>query len=131
MPCHGSFARPRAARRSHRGESYRPDVSPAHNKSESVNDALDALDRGAEPERPVLRDAVRLVAGGLVVGIPAALIIGRIAADRLSGVIYGVGATDPLTLGAVVLTLLAVAATAACIPAARAGRIDPIRVLRH
>jgi Bacterial SCP ortholog len=59
MPCHGSFARPRAARRSHRGESYRPDVSPAHNKSESVNDALDALDRGAEPDRPVLRDAVR------------------------------------------------------------------------
>jgi hypothetical protein len=34
-------------------------VSPAHNKSESVNDALDALDRGAEPERTVLRDAVR------------------------------------------------------------------------
>jgi hypothetical protein len=34
-------------------------VSPAHNKSESVKDALDALDRGVEPGRPVLRDAVR------------------------------------------------------------------------
>jgi len=34
-------------------------VSPAHNKSESVKDALDALDRGVDPERPVLRDAVR------------------------------------------------------------------------
>ncbi|HET6529565.1 MAG TPA: sterol carrier family protein [Actinoplanes sp.] len=34
-------------------------MSPAHNKSESVNDALDALDRGAEPDRTVLRDAVR------------------------------------------------------------------------
>ncbi|GLY07196.1 sterol carrier family protein [Actinoplanes sp. NBRC 101535] len=34
-------------------------MSPAHNNSESVNDALDALDRGVEPERPVLRDAVR------------------------------------------------------------------------
>jgi hypothetical protein len=34
-------------------------VSPAHNKSESVKDALDALDRGVEPDRPVLRDAVR------------------------------------------------------------------------
>ncbi|MEU4692175.1 sterol carrier family protein [Actinoplanes sp. NPDC023714] len=34
-------------------------MSPAHNKSESVNQALDALDRGAELERPVLRDAVR------------------------------------------------------------------------
>ena len=59
MPCHGSFARPRAAGLSHSLGSYRPDVSPAHNKSESVNQALDALDRGVEPERSVLRDAVR------------------------------------------------------------------------
>jgi hypothetical protein len=59
MPCHGSFARPRAAGISHYRESYRPDVSPAHNKSESVTEALDALDRGAEPDRLVLRDAVR------------------------------------------------------------------------
>ncbi|WP_433299775.1 sterol carrier family protein [Actinoplanes sp. CA-030573] len=34
-------------------------MSPAHNKSESVQRALDALDRGEEPERTVLRDAVR------------------------------------------------------------------------
>ncbi|WP_433827945.1 sterol carrier family protein [Actinoplanes sp. CA-015351] len=34
-------------------------MSPAHSKSESVGQALDALDRGEEPERPVLRDAVR------------------------------------------------------------------------
>ncbi|WP_203818192.1 sterol carrier family protein [Paractinoplanes ferrugineus] len=34
-------------------------MSPAHNRSESVEQALDALDRGVEPERPVLRDAVR------------------------------------------------------------------------
>jgi Bacterial SCP ortholog len=39
--------------------SYCPDVSPAHNKSESVGVALDALDGGGEPERSVLRDAVR------------------------------------------------------------------------
>src|SRR3712207_4703371 len=61
MPCHGSFARPRAAGLSHSLGSYRPDVSPAHNKSESVDEALDALDRGAEPDRPVLRDAVRVL----------------------------------------------------------------------
>ncbi len=59
MPCHGSFARPRAAAECHVRESYRPDVSPAHNKSESVKHALDALDDGAEPDRSVLRDAVR------------------------------------------------------------------------
>ncbi|MGX6604443.1 sterol carrier family protein [Micromonosporaceae bacterium Da 78-11] len=34
-------------------------MSPAHSKSESVRQALDALDRGVDPERPVLRDAVR------------------------------------------------------------------------
>ncbi|XVV12910.1 sterol carrier family protein [Actinoplanes sp. CA-131856] len=34
-------------------------MSAAKNKSESVIRALDALDRGAEPERTVLRDAVR------------------------------------------------------------------------
>jgi hypothetical protein len=59
MPCHTSIARPRAEYQSWRSGSYRPDVSPAHNKSESVKEALDALDRGVEPDRPVLRDAVR------------------------------------------------------------------------
>ena len=59
MPCRTSIARPRAAYQCRRTESYRPDVSPAHNKSESVKRALDALDRGADPERSDLRDAVR------------------------------------------------------------------------
>jgi hypothetical protein len=59
MPCRTSFARPRAAGQSQRTGSYRPGVSPAHNKSESVTDALDALDRGDEPDRAILRDAVR------------------------------------------------------------------------
>ena len=59
MPCHTSIARPRAAYQSRWTGSYCPDVSPAHNKSESVGAALDALDQGAEPERTVLRDAVR------------------------------------------------------------------------
>ncbi|MEU8655407.1 sterol carrier family protein [Actinoplanes philippinensis] len=34
-------------------------MSPAHSKSESVAEALDAVDRGVEPARTVLRDAVR------------------------------------------------------------------------
>jgi hypothetical protein len=59
MPCHGSIARPRAAYQSQQSGSYRPDVSSAHNKSEPVKHALDALDRGEEPERAALRDAVR------------------------------------------------------------------------
>lgn len=61
-----SFARPRAAGQSQRTESYRPGVSPAHNKSESVTRALDALDRGDEPDRATLRDAVRTLLTELV-----------------------------------------------------------------
>ncbi|MDI6102847.1 sterol carrier family protein [Actinoplanes sp. NEAU-A12] len=34
-------------------------MSPAHNNSQPVAAALDALDRGVEPDRTVLRDAVR------------------------------------------------------------------------
>ncbi|HET6481450.1 MAG TPA: sterol carrier family protein [Actinoplanes sp.] len=36
-------------------------MSPAHSKRESVKQALDALDRGVEPERSVQRDAVRVL----------------------------------------------------------------------
>ncbi len=70
MPCHGSLARPRADGQCRRPASYRPDVSPAHNKSESVHNALDALDDGAEPDRPVLRDAVRALLAELARAAP-------------------------------------------------------------
>ena len=53
------IARPRAAGQSLRSGSYRPDVSSAHNKSVSVSAALAAVDRGVDPERSTLRDAVR------------------------------------------------------------------------
>lgn len=36
-------------------------MSPAHNKSESVDQAVDALDAGTEPPRSVVRDAVRVL----------------------------------------------------------------------
>jgi hypothetical protein len=45
-------------------------VSPAHNKSESVNSALSALDEGREPDRLTLRDAVRELLGELARSAP-------------------------------------------------------------
>jgi hypothetical protein len=45
-------------------------VSPAHNKSEPVNDVLDALDAGVEPDRTALRDAVRLLLAELAGRVP-------------------------------------------------------------
>lgn len=45
--------------------------------------------------------------------------------------LYGVTRTDPATFAAVAVILMVVAAVATLIPALRATRIDPIRVLRY
>ena len=70
MPCATALARPRGAGQSLRTGSYRPDVSSAHNKSESVSEALAALDRGAQPDRSTLRDAVRVLLSALASKAP-------------------------------------------------------------
>jgi hypothetical protein len=82
-------------------------VSPAHNKSESVRDALDALDGGAEPERSVLRDAVRALLAELArtapgrsveVRIPPFGAIQCVAGPRHTrGTPPNVVETDPMT----------------------------------
>lgn len=82
-------------------------MSSAHNKSESVADALDALDRGAEPERAVLRDAVRVLLAELArtapgrsveVRIPPFGAIQCVAGPRHTrGTPPNVVETDPLT----------------------------------
>ncbi|HQW63962.1 MAG TPA: ABC transporter permease, partial [Pseudomonadota bacterium] len=75
----------------------------------------------------VLRQGARLVSIGLGIGIVAALVGGR----ALSAQLYGVGATDPVTLVAVVGLLAAVAFMACWLPARRAAGTDPIVALRH
>lgn len=86
--------------------------------------ALGATSRGVV--LLILRRAMQLVAVGAALGIAGALLTGRF----LGAMLFGVGATDPLTLAAVA-TLLGVFATGAAVfPAARAGRVEPIAVLR-
>jgi putative ABC transport system permease protein len=63
---------------------------------------------------------------GLSAGIGAALILTR----ALSGVLYGVNSTDPLTFAAVSLLLAVIALLACGVPARRAARIDPMVALR-
>ena len=64
---------------------------------------------------------------GLGLGLAGALLVTR----TLQSSLYGVSATEPLTLAAVALILTAVALTAAYIPARRASHVDPATVLRN
>ena len=79
-------------------------------------------------------DVVRLVLGeglkpaliGIVVGAIGAILTARL----LEKLVFGVKATDPLTLAVVAATLLAVSVAASLIPAWRASKLDPLIVLR-
>ena len=63
---------------------------------------------------------------GVVLGM-----LGCLAATRvLSTFLFGISATDPLTLLAVSLLLMAAAIVASYIPARRAAAVDPILALR-
>jgi len=69
----------------------------------------------------VVRQGLRLVAIGLVIGVPAGLLASRV----LSSLLVGVRRTDPLTYVGVVIVLTATGAIAALIPARRAARVSP------
>jgi putative ABC transport system permease protein len=75
----------------------------------------------------ILRQAGRIVALGVVVGVIGSLALGRLSANML----FGVASHDPLTLVAVVTILSAVALIACYIPARRASRVDPLIALRY
>ncbi|MDB4875800.1 MAG: permease [Gemmatimonadetes bacterium] len=84
---------------------------------------------GASPGdalRMVLRDGLTLAGAGIVVGLVAA----AGAARAMSGLLYGVTATDPITFVAVPVALGLVALMASYLPARRATRVDPTTALR-
>jgi putative ABC transport system permease protein len=84
---------------------------------------------GAAPRavvRLVLARVGLLVGAGVVVGTAASLWLSRFVAPLL----YGLHPRDPVTLIAAALTLAAVGALAAWLPARRASRIDPAQLLR-
>ena len=74
----------------------------------------------------VLRQAMLLVAIGLVIGVTGALAVARVVTRLL----FGMSATDPTTFGGVCLVLVVVAVLASYVPAWRASRLDPLRALR-
>ena len=74
----------------------------------------------------VLRRALLLVGLGLAIGVPVALMAGRLMRSQL----YGVRTYDPLTLAVAILLLSFFAALAGFIPARRAASIEPMTALR-
>jgi predicted permease len=80
----------------------------------------------SDVRRLVVRRGMGLTAVGLAIGLAGALAAGRLVA----GFLFGVRAADPLILGVVVALFGAVAFAASWIPAYRAARVDPMRVLR-
>ena len=76
--------------------------------------------------RFVLGQGMRLTLAGIIIGV-----VGALAATRvIRSMLFGIGATDPLTYLVVVLALAAVAMLACFIPARRASRVDPLVALR-
>jgi ABC-type antimicrobial peptide transport system permease subunit len=84
---------------------------------------------GADPRqvaRGVVQRALAMVGGGVVAG----LALYAMVTPFLRGFLYGVTATDPMTLGGAVVALIATACLAAWLPARRAARVDPAIALR-
>jgi predicted permease len=77
--------------------------------------------------RLVVGQGLGLAAAGAAVGLVGAVIVSRF----MTGLLYGVKPSDPLTIAGVTLLLAAVALLACYIPARRAMRVDPMVALRH
>ena len=74
----------------------------------------------------VLGRALRLAAAGLAIGVAASLASGRV----LAGLLFQIGAHDPVVMLSVGILMMAVTAVACLAPALRATRIDPVLALR-
>ena len=75
----------------------------------------------------VFAEGFRLIAGGVVSGMAAALLLSRV----LRSFLFGVGTADPITFVGVGLIFGAVALLACWVPVRRAVTVDPIEALRY
>ena len=87
-----------------------------------------AMGAGAADLRAmVVRQGLKLLAVGLGLGLALTIALTRVLANLL----WGVTATDPLTIAAVALILATVALLACYVPARRATKVDPVVALRY
>ena len=87
--------------------------------------ALGALPGGVR--NLVVREVLRMTAIGVVLGLPAAYLLGRFTESML----YGVTASDPMVMAGAVAGVGLVGLLAGWLPARRATRIDPLVALRY
>ena len=75
----------------------------------------------------ILKQGMSLVVAGVMIGLVAALVVGRLLARML----YGIRASDPISVAGAACVLLAVALVACYLPARSASRRDPLGALRE
>jgi putative ABC transport system permease protein len=75
----------------------------------------------------VIKNGLCLVGLGVALGLAASLTLSRVIAAQL----WGISATDPITLAGAVTLLLITGIIACWIPARRAARVDPLVALRY
>lgn len=75
----------------------------------------------------VLKQGMKLVLIGALIGIPASLAVVQL----LSSLLIGLTTTDALTIGVVTVLLMGVTLLACYLPARRATRVDPLETLRY
>jgi ABC-type antimicrobial peptide transport system permease subunit len=74
----------------------------------------------------VVMRAMRHLAAGLAIGLPAGFIVAR----SVESILFGVKATNVVTYVTVAVVTLAIGLMAALLPARRAARVDPLVSLR-
>jgi ABC-type antimicrobial peptide transport system permease subunit len=67
----------------------------------------------------------------MLIGSAAGLVAAMAATRVIRGQLYGLSPHDPFVLAGAAVLLVAVTMLAACIPARRAARVDPLRALRN
>ncbi len=77
--------------------------------------------------RLILKQGMSLVLTGMLIGFVASLAAGRL----LSRMLYGVSASDPLSVAGAAAVLSGIALLACYLPAMRASRVDPVVALRE
>src|SRR6185295_10225917 len=103
-------------------------ASMAYSVSRRTREMGARLALGAAPRditRLVLRQAVRLIAAGLGIG----LVLTLAASQAFSALLVGIRPFDPVTLVGVAALLSVIAIVASYVPARRASRLDPLKAL--